>query len=382
MNVIERPLGAADRFQQRWPPLAFPVAVWSKFNDDQAGNLAALIAYYAFAALFPLLLVLVTVLNIVLANDSSLRDDLFNSALSQYPVIGPQIRDNLGTIPGTGLPLIIGTVLLLLGARGVAAAMQNAMCEIWGITKDQRPGFPMSQVWAVALMLTVGIGLVLTTVLSGLAGGTGHVITGAAAHVGAIAVSLILNVGMFWLSFRIASAHKVPWRQLRTGAAIAAVFWQVLQVTGGYVISHQLHRASELYGTFGIVLGLLAWLFLQAEVTLYAAEVDVVLARRLWPVSILPAAKDEPSTEGEPVRDGEAVTEGEPAKKDEPVRDGEPARESRGKHARPDDGSSDDGASLEEEPVRDGRADADGQAPIPPPRGEPSASDKKAGSAR
>jgi YihY family inner membrane protein len=373
MNVIERPLGAADRFQQRWPPLAFPVAVWSKFNDDQAGNLAALIAYYAFAALFPLLLVLVTVLNIVLANDSSLRDDLFNSALSQYPVIGPQIRDNLGTIPGTGLPLIIGTVLLLLGARGVAAAMQNAMCEIWGITKDQRPGFPMSQVWAVALMLTVGIGLVLTTVLSGLAGGTGHVITGAGAHVGAIAVSLILNVGMFWLSFRIASAHKVPWRQLRTGAAIAAVFWQVLQVTGGYVISHQLHRASELYGTFGIVLGLLAWLFLQAEVTLYAAEADVVLARRLWPRSVLPAKTGESAAQ--PAETSEQAVQ--------PAETGEPATESRGKQARPEDRS-----SLEEQPGRNGEADADGQAPVPPPRGEPSAgdepsaSDKKAGSAR
>ena len=101
-------------------------------------------------------------------------------------------------------------------------------------------------------------------------------------------ISLVLNVGVFWLSFRIATAWKVPWRDLRIGAAIAAVCWQVLQVVGGYVVSHQLHRASELYGTFGIVLGLLAWLFLQAEVTLYAAEVDVVLARRLWPRSYCP----------------------------------------------------------------------------------------------
>ena len=166
--------------------------------------------------------------------------------------------------------------------------MQNAMCEVWGIPKKQRPAFPMSQVWALALLCTIGIGFIVTTFLSGLAGGAGHVINGAVAHVGAVVISLVLNVGMFWLSFRIATARQVPWRQLRTGAAIAAVCWQVLQVVGGYVVSHQLHRASELYGTFGIVLGLLAWLFLQAEVTLYAAEVDVVLARRLWPRSILP----------------------------------------------------------------------------------------------
>src|SRR6266700_2557389 len=143
MNVIESRVGAADRFQQRWPALAFPIAVWSKFNDDQAGNLAALISYYAFAAIFPLLLILVTVLNIVLRSNPRLQADLINSALAQYPVIGQHIKGRLGTIPGTGLPLLIGIVFLLLGARGVAGAMQNAMCVAWGIPKERRPGFPL-----------------------------------------------------------------------------------------------------------------------------------------------------------------------------------------------------------------------------------------------
>jgi membrane protein len=359
MNAIERPLGAVDRFQQRWPVLAVPVAVWSKFNDDRAGNLAALISYYAFAALFPLLLVLVTVLDIVLKNNPSLRDTLLNSAVSQYPVIGPQIKSSLGSLAGAGIPLGIGIVFLFLGARGVAGAMQNAMYEVWGIKQEQRPGFPLSQLWAFALVLTVGIGFIVTTYLSGVAGGVGHVLNGAGALVGTVAISLILNVGVFWLSFKIATAWQVPWRELRTGSAIAAVSWQILQVVGGYVVGHQLHRASELYGTFGIVLGLLAWLFLQAEVTLYAAEADVVLARRLWPRSVLPAKADQPAQEAQPVREVQ------------------PAQQSRGGHARAGDRS-----SLEEQPGRDGPADAGGQASVPPPRGEPSASDKKAGSAR
>jgi membrane protein len=385
MNAIDRPLAATDRFQQRWPPLAFPVAVWSKFNDDRAGNLAALIAYYAFAAIFPLLLVLVTVLNIFLANNPSLRDTLLNSALSQYPVIGPQIKNSLGAIPGTGLPLIIGIVLLLLGARGVAGAMQNAMCEIWGIPRKSRPGFPMSQVWPVVLMLTVGIGFLVTTFLSGLAGGAGHLINGTVAHVGAVLISLVLNVGVFWLSFRIASVRKVPWRELRTGAAIAAFFWQILQVVGGYVVSHQLHRASELYGTFGVVLGLMAWLFLQAEVTLYAAEADVVLARRLWPRSIVPAksgqtaAPDQPPSPdqtalGQPPALGQSAEPGQPAERGQAATAGQPPPQSRGRRTRPDDG-----ASLEEQPSH---SQADAGTPIPSPRGEPSASDKRAAGQR
>ena len=287
-RTAERAGRAADAFQQRQPALGFPVAVWKKFNEDQAGNLAALIAYYGFTAIFPLLLVLATVLNIVLRNDPALQKTLTDSALAQYPVIGQQIKTQLGSIPGTGLPLIIGAIFLLFGARGVANAMQNALCEVWGIARDSRPGFPMSQVWSLALLLTVAIGFIVTTFLSGLAGGAGHLLTGVGATVGAVVISLVLNVGVFWLGFRLATARLVRWRDLLVGALIAAVIWQILQVAGGYVVSHQLQRANELYGTFGVVLGLVAWLYVQAEATVWAAEVDVVLARRLWPVSMLP----------------------------------------------------------------------------------------------
>jgi membrane protein len=313
MNAIMRALRAVDDFQQRRSALAFPVAVWRKFNDDQAGNLAALISYYGFAALFPMLLVLVTVLNIVLRDNPALHASLLNSALAQYPVIGPQLTVEPGSLPSTGLPLVIGVVLLLLGARGVAGAMQNALCEVWGIPREHRPGFPWDQLSGLALVFTVGIGFIATTFLSGLVGGAGHQLTGALAHVGTVVVSLVLNIGVFWVSFRIATVRRVRWRDLRTGSIIAAVVWQVLQLFGGYVVTHQLHRASELYGTFGVVLGLLAWLFLQAEVTLYAAEVDVVLTKRLWPCSLLPDESAEPAPGAAPAPEAEPAPGQEPA---------------------------------------------------------------------
>jgi YihY family inner membrane protein len=356
MDAIDKPLRAADRFQQRRTVLAFPVAVWSKFQDDQAGNLAALISYYAFAAIFPLLLILATVLNIVLRNNRSLQQQLINSALAQYPVIGQQIKANLGTIPGTGLPLIIGIVFLLLGARGVAGAMQNALCVVWDIPKERRPGFPLSILWSLALVFSIGIGFVATTFLSGVASGAGHLLTGAGAHIATVAVSLVLNLGMFWLGFRLATFFKVRWRDLRTGAVIAAVCWQVLQVLAGYVISHQLHRASELYGTFGIVLGLMAWLFLQAEVTLFATEVDVVLARRLWPRSMLP-----------PAMTGEAAPAASPASA-EPESAVQPAAESAGA-VEPAAGATASAEGSAEPAAREG-ASADSEQPaIPAQRG-------------
>jgi membrane protein len=223
MNAFTRAGRAVDDFQQRRPALAFPIAVWKRFNDDQAGNLAALIAFNGFLAIFPLLLVLATVLDIVLKNDPALRNTLLNSALAQYPVIGPQIKSNLGSISGSGLPLAIGAILLLFGARGVANAMQHALCKVWEIAQEDRPGFPLSQLWPLSLLFTVAIGFVATTFLSGVIGGAGHLLTGAGALIGATAISLVLNVGMFWLGFRLATFFRVRWRDLLIGAVIAAV---------------------------------------------------------------------------------------------------------------------------------------------------------------
>jgi len=288
MNTAKRALQAADALQQRHAWLAAPVAVWKKFGDDQAGNLAALIAYYAFVAIFPLLLVLVTVLDRVLKNDPDLRHKLLNSALKQYPVIGPQLGSNIGPLHQAGLALVIGLLGTFIGARSVATAMQNALNSVWEIPYERRPGFPWSWLRSFGLMLVVGLGLIGTTILSVMAGGAGAVLPGFGAKLLTLAVSLVLNIGVFWLAFRLGTASEISWRQLRLGAIIGAVVWQVLQAVGGYFISHQLAHASPSYGTFAVVLGLLAWLYLEAELTLYAVEANVVRAYRLWPRSIAP----------------------------------------------------------------------------------------------
>lgn len=299
MSPFDKAVSAVDSFQQRRPWLAFPVALWKKFSDDRAGHLAALITYYSVAAIFPLLLILGTVLNITLAGDPALRDRLLESALSQYPVIGTEIKDNLGTIGGSGLALVFGTLMLVYGTRGAAVAMQRSMCELWSVDREDQPGFPASLGYNALLTLTVGSGFVLTTFISGIAGGAGHLLTSVGAYAGAIIVSFALNVGMFWLSFRLATVRRIPYRELRVGAVIAASVWQLLQLAGGYVVAHQLHRASALYGTFGVVLGLMAWVYLQATVTLYAAQTDVVLVRKLWPRSITSDNGEQPNVPGQ-----------------------------------------------------------------------------------
>jgi YihY family inner membrane protein len=289
MNAVVRVQGSADRLQQGRPWLACPLATWKKFGDDQAGNLAALIAYYAFVAIFPLLLVLVTVLGLLFSGNPGLQTRVKNAALHSFPVFGPYLKGSIHhSIEGTGIALAIGLIITLLGARGVANAIQNAMNTVWGVPFVRRPGFPWSLLRSLGLIVVIGLGQILTVFLSSLAGGMGHLLTGTAAYVGTIVVSLLLNIGMFWLAFRLGTAREVRTRHLLLGAVVAGVAWQILQLAGGYLVAHQVARASSTYGTFGIVLGLLAWFYLQAQITLYAVELNVVRVQRLWPRSMFP----------------------------------------------------------------------------------------------
>jgi membrane protein len=280
-------LQRADQIQQGRPWLAFGIAAWKKFGDDQAGNLAALVAYYAFFSIFPLLLVLDTVLQLVLRGDPALQHKLLNSALSQYPIIGNQLHKHVHTLSGTGIALVIGLIGTFYGARGVASAIQNALNTAWEVPFTRRPGFPWSLLRTLGLLLVVGPGLVLTILLSGAASGAGHVLPGVAASVLAIVVSLVLNIGVFWLAFRLGTAREVGARSLLLGAVLAAIIWQILQYFGTYLVSHEL-KTNSAYGTFGVVLGLLAWFYIQAELTLYAVEINVVRVQRLWPRSMFP----------------------------------------------------------------------------------------------
>jgi membrane protein len=274
---------AVDRAQQTRPWLAIVVATWKKFSDNRAGNLAALIAYFAFASLFPLLLVAYTILDLIARNNAKLASRL-TAALHQYPVIGAHLGGTNHGLSTTGFALVVGILLTLYAGRGVARAMQNAMNTVWGVPKFRRPRFPKSLLRDLGLIAVLGPGEIVTIALSSAAGGTGH-LGGAGAKVAAFAVSLVLNIVLFWLSFRIATSKEVSGRELRLGAILAAVAWQILQLIGGVFISHATNSA---YGVFGVVLGLLAWFYVQAQITLYVVELDVVRARRLWPRSLVP----------------------------------------------------------------------------------------------
>jgi membrane protein len=270
-----------DRFQQRHRWLGFPLAVAQKYADDQGGYLAATITYYGFFAIFPLLLVLTTVLGFVLQGHRHLERRIVNSTLAQFPVIGPQL--SRGSLHGSALALVLGLAAALWAGMGVFLAAQNAMNHLWGVPFKRRPDPLRARGRALLLLLLLGGGALATTVLAAVTTvGAGF---GVSWKIGSLAFSTALNVGLFWLAFRVLTAREVSWRQLRGGAIAAGILYELLQTLGGYYVGHTLKHAGNVYGTFGLVIGLLSWIYLSAHITLLAAEGNVVATRRLWPRS-------------------------------------------------------------------------------------------------
>ena len=297
-HTFVRVLDRVDAWQQRHRVPAFVVGVLKKYGDDRGGQLAALIAYYGFLAMFPLLLVFVTVLGYVAHGDPGLRRDLLDTALADFPVVGQELRRNVSALGGNGVALVVGLLTLVWGSLGVAQVAQHAMAQVWNVPGVRRPGFGGRLVRSLLVLVVLAIAVVGTTALTTIAT---LVPGGSAVPIVSTALVVVLNVALTWLAFRVLTPAEVATRDLLPGAVLGGVAWTALQALGGWLVARQLQHSSELYGTFGLVLGLLFFLYLAAQITVYAAEVNVVRARHLVPRSLAPppltAADEEVLTE-------------------------------------------------------------------------------------
>jgi YihY family inner membrane protein len=280
MSISDR-LRDIDRFQQRHPRLGFVVAVIKKFSDDEAGQLAALISYYAFVSIFPLLLVLVTVLGFVLQGDLAEQHRILKGTLEKFPLIRDQLE--LHPLKGSTVGLVVGLLGALLAGMGITNAAQTAFNRIWSVPHKHRPNFLYARLRGLGMLAILGTLAIISTFLTGFIGATTG---GELARAAGLILALGVNLATFLIAFKLLTAADVAWRDLLPGAIAAAVGWQLLQYFGGYYINHELRRTGPLYGVFALVLGLLAWLYLGAQLTIFAAEINVVRVRRLWPRSI------------------------------------------------------------------------------------------------
>jgi YihY family inner membrane protein len=279
MSVTDA-LHALDRRQQQTRGVRVVAALLKKYGDDQGGQLAALIAYYAFVSLFPLLLVLVTVLGFILQGHPSERQEVLEGTLGQFPIISDYLK--LHSLNGSGAALFVGITGSLLAGMGFTGAAQTAFNRIWHVPFKHRPNWIFSRLRGLALLGLLGTMAIVSTVAAGYVGSASH---GATAVVAGVVVAFVINLTLFLTAFKWLTATDLRWRDVLTGAIVAAVLWQLLQHLGGYYVDHVLKRTGPLYGIFAVVLGLLAWLYLGAQLTIISAEINVVRKRRLYPRS-------------------------------------------------------------------------------------------------
>ena len=274
-----------DAFQRRHRAVAFPLAVIYKYFDDFGPYLAALLTYYAFVSLFPLLLLLATILGYVLRDNPQLQHDILRSALGQFPIIGDQLHDpkRLGGGPAG---LTIGVLGALYGGLGVAQALQYAMNTAWAVPRNNRPNPFTARIRSLLLVGTGGLALLGTTAMSAI-GGSNVGQFGGLLRVAALVAAVLVNAGIFVLAFRLATTRPLTVRDVAPGALTAAVAWQLLQLFGVPYVASVIRNASVVNGVFALVIGLLAFLYLASVAAVISVEINVVRVDRLYPRALL-----------------------------------------------------------------------------------------------
>jgi YihY family inner membrane protein len=271
-----------DRAQKRNTTLSVAVATFKKFSDDKSANFAAMIAFWAFFSVFPLLLVLVTLLAIFLP--ASDKDSVLGHVAQLFPLLNPKTISGLS---GAWWTIVLGLATALWSGSGVVRTAQYAFNSVWGTPPDQQPGLVKQVTRSISVLATIGLGLVLTTLLSGLvASSASGVNLGAVGRVGGYLLSLALDIGIFVAAFRILTERDVTTRDVLPGALLSGTAFFALEALSTLIISRYLKNAQSTYGQFATVITILWWFYLQSMITLLGAQLNVVLKEHSYPRSL------------------------------------------------------------------------------------------------
>ncbi|MDP9092498.1 MAG: YihY/virulence factor BrkB family protein [Actinomycetota bacterium] len=283
MDRLKRLLASVDRWQRGHKVPGAAWAVQKKVGEDNANLWVVALSWYGFTAIFPLLLVVVTVFGFVGA--ASLGSGLL-ATLRHFPIIGSDLHVGAGpsSLHGSVLGLAVGVVGMFYGAQGVTQTAEQTMSTVWNIPQVERPGFLPRLGRSVSGLLVIAATFLLNAFVTGYATGSGR---SWALRVPIIAVLLALNVLAYLLAFRVLTPKQVRTRALRPGAVVGGVAFTALITLGTGLVEHTLSNKSNTYGAFGSVIGIVAFLGLLAKLSVYAAELNPVLDRRLYPRQFL-----------------------------------------------------------------------------------------------
>ncbi len=283
MSVLNR----VDEVQKRHRRTSIAVATFKKFSDDKSSNLATMIAFWAFFGIFPLLLVLVTLLGWILSGSD--KASVLGHIADLFPLLDPKTVTGLS---GSWWAIVLGLLTALWSGLGVVRTVQFAFDTTWGVPDEERPGMAKQVLRSVWILATIGFGLVLTTLLSGfIVSASNGVDLGVAGRIAGYVIAVALNLGLFLAAFMILTTREVTVREVMPGAVFAGLVFFILQQLSAFIISSHLKNAQSTYGHFATVITILWWFYIQAQVTLLGAQLNVVLEQKLYPRSLVSKKK-------------------------------------------------------------------------------------------
>ncbi|HEX5086604.1 MAG TPA: YihY/virulence factor BrkB family protein [Nocardioides sp.] len=283
MGFVDR----LDRTQRKRSFLGFPIATIFKFIDDQGPYLAAIISFYALLAIFPLLLLSVTILGFILQGNPDLQEQVIDSALGTFPIIGNELG-RPDRLQGSSTTIVVGVLTAIYGSLGLGQALQNALNVAWSVPRNKRPNPLLLRLKSLALLTLVGASVLAITIISTLGNETEvfgprldltlrWVVRG---------VTVLLIGLLLLIVFRLAAARRHHQGRAWPGAFTVAVLWQALQYFGTVYTTGVIRQTEGMNAAFAIVLGMIGIIYFAALIGVVGMQVNVVLARKLWPRSI------------------------------------------------------------------------------------------------
>ncbi len=283
MDRVRSLFAVVDEWQRRSRLIGPVYGVIKKSGDDRANQFVVALGWYGFVAIYPLLLVVITVFGFIGA--PSLGHSLV-STLHEFPVVGSQFNPERGSssLHGSVLGLVVGLIGLVYGAQGVTQTAQQAMAQVWNVPELELPGFVPRLARSLVGLVTIGGAFVINAGVATLATDKG---LSWGIRIPVFVGLLLINVLLYFAAFRALTPGGIGTRELLPGAAVGSLGFSLLITLGAGLVQHQVRHSSATYGQFGIVIGLVGFLFFLAKISLYGAELNPVLARHLWPRAIV-----------------------------------------------------------------------------------------------
>ena len=242
-----------------------------------SGRNASVLAFFGFLSIFPLLLAATTILGLALDGNEDLQRRIIDGALADIPVLGEQLQNDPTSLDGSVWVLVLGLGVALWSATKAFVALQVGLDDVWEIDVDHRDAIHKQRGKALLGLVFIGgaqiAGLAVTTVVSeaGLPLGGRLVLFGAT-----VAINVVVVAAMY----RYLTAARLSWADVWPGSIAAGIASTLIQQFGTMIVVQITSNASDTYGQFAVVLGLVTWLSLLAIATIMSAEINAALMRR------------------------------------------------------------------------------------------------------